>query len=174
MPYEDPGACPFEGCVYREWIARRVTPVFKDRDRSSSILFELRRGDKVQAITGIVVTQKPGVVRFTRAWRRLAQPGDLLYLLTYRGEGHTKAGLKGRFFDNLDASDFLNAACETTPNKCPAELIERPTRSWWVQVRNASGLVGWTDRPSEDFANKDALGARFEEESPNFGLDGRR
>jgi hypothetical protein len=69
MPYEDPGACPFEGCVYREWIARRVTPVFKDRDRSSSILFELRRGDKVQAITGIVVTQKPGVVRFTRGSR---------------------------------------------------------------------------------------------------------
>ena len=21
VPYEDIGACPFEGCVYREWIA---------------------------------------------------------------------------------------------------------------------------------------------------------
>src|SRR5258708_17402 len=22
VPFEDPGACPFEGCVYREWTAK--------------------------------------------------------------------------------------------------------------------------------------------------------
>jgi hypothetical protein len=117
VPYEDHGVCPFEGCIYREWLARRVTPVYRDRDRSSPILFQLTRGDKIQAITGIVVTTKPGVVRFTQAWRGLAQPGDLLYLLTYRGEGLTKAWFKGQFFDNLDASAFLNGACETAPRK---------------------------------------------------------
>jgi hypothetical protein len=173
VPYEDAGACPFEGCVYREWIARRVTPVFKERDRSSPVLFQLKRGDKVQAITGIVVTTKPGVVRFTQAWRGLAQPGDLMYLLTYQGEGYTKAWFKGQFFENLDASAFLNGLCETAPSKCPAEVIERPTRTWWVQIRNANGQVGWTDRP-QDFANKDALGATFAEEAADAGLDAPR
>jgi hypothetical protein len=169
-PYEDVGACPFEGCVYREWIARRATPVYRERDRSSSILSQLARGDRVQAITGIVITTRPGVVRFTQAWRGFAQPGDLLYFLTFQGEGHIKAWFEGKVIESLDASDFLNGLCGTVPNGCPALVLQQPTRVWWIQVKTPSGQVGWTDRP-QDFANKDALGAVFEEESPDAGLD---
>src|SRR3954468_14746055 len=47
------GACPFEGCAYREWTAIRDVNVRK-RPGESEIVDRIRRGERVQAITGEV------------------------------------------------------------------------------------------------------------------------
>jgi hypothetical protein len=164
VPYEDVGACPFEGCVYREWIANARIDVRSGRRPDDPIVFSLRRGDQVQAITGIVVTIKPGRVQFkapvdlaSTAGPVHVQPGETLYLLTYHGEGETTAWFKGRLYDRLDGSEFFNALCQDRPASCNGSILERPQRVWWVRLRSVRGVIGWT-RETEKFDNKDAFG----------------
>ena len=164
VPFEDVGACPFEGCVYREWVANAPVDIRSGRRPNDPVVFTLRPGDRVQAITGIVVTVKPGRVKF-RAPIDLAssagtvhvQPGETLYLLTYHGEGETTAWFNGRIYDWLDGSEFFNALCEVQPNSCNGSIVEPPQRVWWVRLRSRGGKTGWT-RETDKFDNKDAFG----------------
>lgn len=165
VPYEDFGACPFEGCVYRTWTANRAVVVRTQRRSEASVAFRLAKGARVQALTGVVVTHKAGRVEFpkpvelgTELGPLRIQPGETLYLLTYQGEGYTKAWFRGRVYDNLDGSSFFNGACETFPERCVGKIVERPTRIWWVQVQDARKRVGWTSEPTA-FDGRDALGA---------------
>ena len=66
MPYVDWGACPFEGCVYREWIAQQAAIVRTARRKDAPVTFHLSPGDKVVALTGVVVVTEPGIVEFPR------------------------------------------------------------------------------------------------------------
>ena len=167
MPYEDVGACPFEGCAYGEWTATGTVAVRRKRALTSPIVFRVRKGEKVTAITGVVVTTKAGRVQFrepvdlsTSTDSVHVDPSETLYLLTYRGEGWTKAWFKGRMYDELDGSmAFLNGVCEITPAECVGTIVEHPQQVWWVQVRTAGGRSGWTSEPDK-FDGKDALGGR--------------
>jgi hypothetical protein len=153
VPFEDAGACPFELCTYGDWTARRAVVVRRDRRHGSPVVFRVAPGEKVAAITGVVVTLEAGRVRFrvrhemnSRSGRLVAMPGQILYLLTYQGEGLTKAWFDGRLYDELDGAEFFNAACEDDPGQCAGRIITQPRREWWAQLRNATGRVGWTDQ----------------------------
>ena len=154
LPFEDYGACPFELCSYGAWTARETSAVRRDRRRESPVAFRIARGETVTALTGVVVTRKAGRVQFriphemnsTSGIVRV-EPGQTLYLLTYLGEGFTKAWFNGRLYDDLDGSEFFDAACEDDPRRCAGTIVEKPQREWWVQVRDATGRVGWTDEP---------------------------
>ena len=163
MPYEDVGACPFEGCVYREWSANAPVTLLRDRRIGSGIATKLKKGDRVQAITGIVVTMKPGRVQFreavdlsTTSGAVHIEPGETLYLLTYHGEGATTAWFNGRLYE-ADGSEFFNGICEEKPGTCNGTIVERPKAEWWIRVRTMNGIIGWTNEP-ENFGNKDAYG----------------
>ena len=84
------------------------------------------------------------------------QPGQTLYLLTYQGEGFTKAWFNGRLYRDVDTVDFLNGVCGLDPNRCAGTVIEKSQTEWWVQIRTQSGKVGWTNEPRQ-FEGKDAL-----------------
>jgi hypothetical protein len=62
IPFEDVGACPFEGCVYREWTAARPVEIRVARRSSAPVAFRLESGERVAAVTGVVVTVKAGRV----------------------------------------------------------------------------------------------------------------
>jgi hypothetical protein len=163
VPFEDSGACPFEGCVYREWTAKSKVAIRTERHLSAPVAFRLKEGEKVTAITGVVVTIKAGQVQFLEP-RTLStsngplhiMPGQALYLLTYQGEGFTKVWFNGRLYQDVDATDFLNGVCEIDPKKCAGKVIEKSQTEWWVQIRSKSGKVGWTNEPNR-FGGKDAL-----------------
>lgn len=164
MPYEDIGACPFEGCVYRDWIANDRVMVRTERRPDSPIAFTLEKGERVRAITGIVVILKPGRVQFrnavdltSTAGRIHVEPGETLYLLTYHGEGATSAWFKGRLYDEVDGSEFINARCDVQPGSCNGTIVEKLQRVWWVRLRKQNGLTGWTNE-AEKFDNKDLYG----------------
>jgi hypothetical protein len=152
VPFEDAGACPFELCTYGDWTARRAVVVRQERRLGSPIVFRVARGEKVTAITGVVITLEAGRVRFrvrhemdSRTGRLVVMPGQILYLLTYQGEGFTKAWFGGRLYDELDGTEFFNAACEDDPGRCAGRIVVQPRREWWAQLRNAAGQVGWTN-----------------------------
>src|SRR2546426_3460441 len=150
MPYVDWGACPFEGCVYREWIAQQAAIVRTTRRRDAPVAFRLSPGDKVVALTGVVITTEPGIAEFSRE-AMLAnltrtgpreihvKPGDWLYLLTYRGEGETTAWFKGQLLDHLDVSGVINGVCEVKPDRCFGRVVKKPVCEWWVQVQRKDG-----------------------------------
>jgi len=64
VPFEDVGACPFEGCVYREWTAeaRGCHSDGSTADRTRCVPAE--SGRESAALTGVVVTLKAGRVQF--------------------------------------------------------------------------------------------------------------
>ena len=59
----------------------------------------------------------------------------------------SKAWFDGRLYDELDGSEFFNAACEDNPARCAGRIVEQPVREWWAQLRTAAGRTGWTDEP---------------------------
>ena len=149
MPYEDFGACPFEGCTYRMWTAREPVQVLTDRNAAAPVAFTLNRGDRVTAVTGVVVTTRPGRVTFTAPTeidsaigRLTMQAGETIYLLTPTGEGHHVASVRGRIVRDIDGGI--------------GTLVERVTFEWWVQVRNTEGRTGWVS-VSRQFEGTDRL-----------------
>lgn len=164
-PFEDVGACPFEGCVYDNgWVANRSVTVRVERRRDAPAAFRLKRSDKVTALTGIVITVKPGrvVLYAPKTIHKNGVPivipsGETFYLLTYQGEGFTKIWYQGDVYTDVDDSSFDDEYCRRFRDRCDGKIVERSTTVWWIQIRNAAGQVGWTNEP-DAFDGKDVLG----------------
>ena len=77
LPFEDAGACPFEGCVYREWVATNVVQVRRDRTTAAPPAFRVRAGERVTALTGVVVTVRAGRIQFRTAHEALSDAGPI-------------------------------------------------------------------------------------------------
>jgi hypothetical protein len=165
IPFEDDGECPFEGCVYRQWTVNKTVEVRTERRRDGPVAFTLHASEKVTALAGVVITLKAGRVQFrepttmsTSSGPVRVDPGETLYLLTYQGEGFTKAWIRGRLYRDLDTTEFFNGVCDAQPSRCAGKIVEKSQTEWWVQVRNGLGGTGWTNEPDK-FDGKDALGA---------------
>jgi hypothetical protein len=51
--YIDKGACPFECCTYREWVARTDVKLL-DVPNGKAVVGQIKKGEKVLALTGEV------------------------------------------------------------------------------------------------------------------------
>ncbi len=148
MPFVDKGACPFECCTYRDWTVDKATTIGSAMRDSSSVAFRLKKGERVKGLTGVVITSQPGEVRVlkrTKIGKLTAQPGDTLYLLTYRGEGFHRVWYRGRITE------------EETYDEATFRQVKEPKSVWWVKVRNSRNLIGWSREP-DNFGNKDQCG----------------
>jgi hypothetical protein len=152
--------------VYREWVATQSVTIRRDRRPNAPVVFRINKGEKVTAVSGIVVTTRAGRVQFRKATEIgtsegviQMQPKEVLYLLTYLGEGETKAWLRGRLLELADISEFIGSVrCTRVPAPdCPVDPVERARFTWWVEIRNTRGQTGWTNEP-EKFDGKDFLG----------------
>ena len=165
LPFEDPGACPFECCTYREWTVEEPTVFYRERDARSPQVFKAGQGEVVTGLTGVVVTHKPGRVVVKRAVTigggggeaPVAVPaGAVLDVLHYQGEGFFKVWYQGKTYVQelpFYSEDEDPAGRETADFRAESA----PEDVWWVQVRNRDGKVGWTDQ-NENFGNMDACG----------------
>lgn len=169
LPYEDAGACPFECCTYREWIANKSTPIHRTRNNNSPVVFTAAPRERVQGVTGVVITTKAGELRISRAitiqdysgsqGTNASRPiqarrGDIVYLLTPLGEGSYKAWFKGKFII-INVIDVME---ENQRGSAGSGVnIPRTSYTWWMQIRNRRGQTGWTNQAA-NFDNKDACG----------------
>ena len=128
--YEDAGACPFEGCVYRTWTANRAVAVLTERRSDAPIAFRLTKGARVQAVTGVVVTLKAGRVEFSKPFDTkqglVIPPGETLYLLTYQGKASPRPGSGASCSMSLDGSRIFNQSCGHVPERCDGRVVEQP------------------------------------------------
>lgn len=150
MPYKDAGACPFECCTYRQWVANKATVLRTKMSNRSSIAFRVKKGEKVTGVTGVVITTKAGVLKALKATSMYEdkiriKAGDRLYLLTYTGEGFYEIWYKGKVFS------------ESFEHNPALKLVSEAESVWWVKIRNRKGQVGWTKLP-ENFDDKDSCG----------------
>jgi hypothetical protein len=132
--YVSKGACPFEGCVYRDWIAKRDLTVY-DRPDGTVIVDQIHQGERVHAVTGEVHCRPVRVV----AGRDHPEPGSyeptsprirkgqVYYLLHYLGEGQWRVWFRGTLtvVEGLDSD------------------APRPKTTWWAKIETPRGRIGW-------------------------------
>lgn len=137
IPYEDYDVCSGEACSFGEWTVCQDIEIYKERDEKSTVVFHVTKGEKVNALTGVVVITKPGRAKVLKSLRNgefEAVPGDIIYLLTYRGEGVYNFWFKGNVYIILDLDLF---------NDDNLEILDTPETIDWVQIQNSQGQIGW-------------------------------
>jgi hypothetical protein len=149
VPYFSWNACPFECCRYGNWTALRDVTVRARRSTTAPAAFVVRKGERVRAVTGVVVTRRLGVVRALKPLslgegRHHVQvrAGQSFYILHYWGEGYFAF-----WFDGATYSDARYITpTSTEPHALPGagvELVVTPKWEWWVRLRTSRGRTGW-------------------------------
>jgi hypothetical protein len=82
---------------------------------------------------------------------RLA-PGDVVYTLHYGGEGTELFWYRGI----IDSGELRTEPFVGNGAAVRMEVLDEPTTTWWIKVRNAAGRVGWVN--TSDFEGTDACG----------------
>ena len=156
IPFESEGACPFECCVYRTWDVRSATEIRAARKADAPVAFTLKPGEKVEALTGVVVVTRPGRALAPRDTTieglGAVRAGEELSVLHPLGEGFWLVWHDGK----KGSAEIARPPDRPGPWQPQLHEIARPDYLWWVQVRGKAGQ-GWTDLP-ENFGNKDRCG----------------
>jgi hypothetical protein len=138
--YIDKGACPFECCTYREWVARTDVTLL-DVPNGKAVVGQIKKDEKVLALTGEIHSVPLAVVARKDYLEAGVEAGDTIYLLHYVGEGFWKVWHLGNVFEIDDL-----------PGKAP-----KPKTTWWVKLKTSSGVIGWAI-DHRNFENQDACG----------------
>src|SRR5713101_1207426 len=138
LPYVHYGACPWEKCGYGQlWTANAITPILKDRNKESPVVFQVNKGEQVRGVTGVVVTLKTGRAEvFKRGelgTKKLeVKPGDMIQVLHYAGAGTVAFWLKGEIV-------FSNALADINDHADDSQILGRirtyPIAYWWVKIK---------------------------------------
>lgn len=141
--YVSEGVCPFEGCIYRDWIANRTVELM-NRPGGKPVA-QIHEGESVSAITGRIYTH-PLALRMesSTSERSSVRTGSTIYLLHPVGEGFWLVWHQGKVFQ-MD----------------PQYTGLGPQYQWWAQVKTQSGRTGWVLMKVNDlpFDRVDRLGS---------------
>jgi len=165
LPYYDWNACPFEGCAYREWTARKPIVVYDTWKAERQPVAKLSKGEKVVGLTGVVITFRPGVIRMDRDLPEAGlQRGDIVLIYTNRGEGVSSAWFKGRFYPEFDQYFARGPADSGCRGVHCAGTYTSGKNSWWARVETRRGVIGWVAAAGtfdgQDLLADDNIGGR--------------
>lgn len=159
LPFYDWKACPFEGCVYRQWTARKPVAVYDTWKAKRRPVARISVGDRVIGLTGVVITYKPGIVRMERDLPSQGlRRGDTILTYAYRGEGSSAVWFKGRYYPWFDISFAKwpdGTGCGGA--HCAATYIDLGKKVWWAEVKLKSGQTGWVQMDLAAFDGVDLL-----------------
>jgi hypothetical protein len=157
LPVVDYKACPFEGCTFGRWIVSKDVALYSTWRKGRETVTTVKKGQVVTGITGVHITYQPDRVQVSQSMPDLGlKPGDIILVYMYLGEGFADMWAKGRWLKGYDCSFIteMNAACL---RDCPANVISKGVKEWWVQVKTSDGLTGWT-KVVDQFDCMDSLG----------------
>lgn len=139
VPYIQANICPTECCVYRTWTAREDLIAHRAPSMAAPILFRIPNKRKFLAVTGDVVTVKPGITVVRRTEGTFAK-GDTLWVLSADAKGGFTVWHRGRL-RNVELAKKPDASPETGEATAGVEetglRANRPTpftSQWWVKV----------------------------------------
>lgn len=156
LPFSDPGVCPFECCQYGAWAARSSQRAYKSKSKEAGLAFTIRPGEKLDALTGVVITRKAGIVivrKETSFYDVTVPAGAKLYVLHRSGEGGALFWYKGATHSGELYAETVHKGNEAYP----WDVLSMPQTEWWVKVKNKRGATGWILNP-RGFRGMDACG----------------
>jgi hypothetical protein len=157
LPYYDWTACPGEGCVYREWTARKTVVVYDTWKAGRRVEARLAVGDRVTAVHGVVVTLRPGVIQMDRDLPAQGlKRGDRVLTYTYLGEGVAVAWHHERV-DEIDIGFARRPDGAGCQRNCAGTYVDLGKTEWWVEVGLKSGRTGWVLTDFQMFDGMNAL-----------------
>jgi pentatricopeptide repeat protein len=151
--YVAKGACPFECCRFGEWRVVENTELV-EAPGSERVVGRARKGTRVTAVTGEVHLRPAPVVVLQDGEM---PSGSIAFVLDYLGEGMAHVYSRGK---TLDVFTEVEDYCFRVSDACWGERLETGERAapvWWVKVRLADGVVGWTTKV-DHFDGKDGCG----------------
>ena len=157
LPVIDEGACPFEGCTFREWTVTKETPLYSSWKKDRIEIGKLQKGEKVAGLTGVHITWKPDVIRVVEDIPELSlKRGETFFRYMYRGEGFADIWVHGEWKKETSCSFVTEKDSSGCHRDCSAKVVENGVKEWWVKVRTKSGHVGWT-KADDNFDGMDSL-----------------
>jgi hypothetical protein len=159
LPFFDWNACPFEGCTYREWTAQKPVVVYDTWKRTRQQVAKLAASEKVVAITGVVITYKPGIIRMDRDLTHDGlKRGDMIFTYAYRGEGAWAVWFNGMYRDGFEVPDAKRVDGKGCLEDCTATELQQGNKEWWAKIKLKSGQTGWVNMDTAEFGGVDVLG----------------
>jgi hypothetical protein len=145
------GACPFEGCVYRQWLATADTALHREPNDNSDVVTTVRAGESVFARTGEVhiLPLRGIVVRSIGGFRA----GETVYRLSYHGEGTWDVWYNGRVVEAFNMDYWSrDPVLDFGP-----DANDEHQGTWWVLIQRSNGETGWSSE-ADSFEGKDQFG----------------
>jgi hypothetical protein len=161
LPFFDWNACPFEGCTYGQWTAKKPVVVYDTWKKTRKSVTRLAVADKVTAVTGVVITYKPGIIRMDRD--RPAdglKQGDIIYTYAYRGEAAWDWWVNDVHHDGFILPYAKQVDGKGCKEDCAATELQHGDKEWWAKIKLKSGKTAWVnmDKEFESFDGVDSLG----------------
>jgi len=157
LPYVKSPSCPFEGCQYGKWKLRKPLKLYSAPDINSVAVADLKVNEKIDALSGQVITSHYGIVNVVKKTKIssndnevfLLKPGDVLYEMSYLGEGICSVFYKGKIIEIPRGWD---------PDKVGhidqdswGQLVQKRRSDWWVKVFvPKTKMNGWIVNPEAD------------------------
>ena len=156
-------ACPFEGCTFREWSVEKETTIYSSWQDHRTQVGTLKTGEKVLGITGIYIIRQPDRFLVTQPIAALSlKVGDVVLQYGEWGEGTADLWAAGQWHKNFDWAESEDGHLILREENLT--LVRHGVKEWWVQVKRADGLTGWTPA-TDNFGHMDQLGDTPEEKS---------
>lgn len=158
LPVVDENACPFEGCTFGKWLVTRESPIFSTWKATGKHVATLQKGQVVTGLTGVHITYEPDRVLVLKPIPELhVQQGDIILRYMYHGEGFADIWVKGQWKKEYDCTFITEKDNSGCLRACPAKVISEGRKDWWVQLRTAQGVTGWS-KVEDQFDCMDSLG----------------
>lgn len=156
LPVATENVCPFEGCSFREWTVEKDTALYSSWKDDRKQVAELKGGEKVQGLDGVYITRQPDRFLVTQPIPGLSlRTGDVILEYAERGEGYADVWMNGKWYRDFDWGQGDDDAYHFTEDNLT--LIRKGVKEWWVEVRTATGLTGWS-LDDGNFGHMDQLG----------------
>jgi hypothetical protein len=162
LPVFDWNACPREYCAYRQWTALQPVTLYDTWAAKRRPAGNLAVGEKVLAVTGVVITFKPGIIRLDRDYKpKYPDPevpdlrrGDILLTYTDRGEFDSVVWFKGKYYPHFSIR-FARWPDGRTGcirgDECAGTYVDLGRKEWWAKVKLTSGRTAWVNMDSSNF-----------------------
>ena len=152
--------CPFECCTYGNWTLRNPAALRSGPRRTSPVLAQLKRGQRVRSDSGIMHVDTIGVVAVEKdyandIYHTPFQRGDTILVLDFLGEGQYNAWWRGYA---IQVESFWDGPqWEPDPSRV-GKIVQKQTSTWWAHVRDNKAHRGWIDMTHVSAAGADACG----------------
>src|SRR5262252_1899768 len=135
LPFVERNICPGEYCLYGTWTARKTVLVYDTWQSGRRRIAQIASKQDVVARTGLVVTERPGIIRMDRDLAEQGlEKGDTLFTYTYRGEGFSAVWFHGKFYPEFDISFARwpdGSGCGG--GHCAANYTDLGNKTWWAE-----------------------------------------